>query len=590
MRLNPNILWIVVILGSFRGWAQMPVPGNYPDRYIPSVPVYEHASGITFTHPEDLGRLLTRKYLNGTEGFQSLELEYVKKSPAGTHIRYKQMMGGIPVFQSFVQVNADQDNRIYSVINALTQIGFPVQWEKETQPDYWMMTNKGLKGVITRIEENPKTKQPEHRFYLSGGSLIHAFPSRLYINQPDSMISGMVYLPNPIVSSNQNYGGKFVDNNDQNTKELSDARKPVRFPAYFENGKFKLKQGKITLRDIHIPAIEPVTPSDTFLNYTRDQSGFEDVNVHYHLYNYSDYLKKTGFAQLLDSIHVDTHGEGGDDNSFFDPAKYPYVLEFGTGNVDDAEDAQVVIHEFGHSLSVIAAPGTARGHERLSMEEGQADYLSMSYSLSLSPNKKHQVFSWDGHNEFWDGFVTNTDRKYKKLTGVTDLDRELWSTALMCIHDKLGKGKTDSIILSYYFQQGPETSMPQMARVILKMDSILFKGRHVAGIWQCFTDREILDTVPWFLVKATPIGLNDDIQISGTTSFAQGTGPVRIQLHHPLKWQNIHLYNELGQVVMVLPAEAETTIHPNQFARGMYYLRFTTADGVTLTAVKLIRI
>ncbi|MEZ4916786.1 MAG: hypothetical protein R2836_07345 [Chitinophagales bacterium] len=54
-------------------------------------------------------------------------------------------------------------------------------------------------------------------------------------------------------------------------------------------------------------------------------------------------------------ISVDTHGNNGADNSFFSPAT-PLRLIFGEGGVDDAEDADVIIHEYGHAISHFAAP------------------------------------------------------------------------------------------------------------------------------------------------------------------------------------------------------------------------------------------
>ena len=44
------------------------------------------------------------------------------------------------------------------------------------------------------------------------------------------------------------------------------------------------------------------------------------------------------------AIDVDCHGFNGGDNSAFNPGTNPPSIVFGQGGVDDAEDADVIIH------------------------------------------------------------------------------------------------------------------------------------------------------------------------------------------------------------------------------------------------------
>ncbi len=560
--------------------------------YIPSNPDYININTrLQFSSTENLIAFLELNYLNKLLGDQKLELESIKKSPIGTHYIFKHLVKGMAVYQSFIQVNYDQSDNLVLIINNL------VKYEDYFYPkslvikgDFWMNTNYGLTPVYKTSKWDSITHQSVENFYTLDDQKLLTYNPKLYFQSPDSLVSAMVYLPNPIVAANAKYGDKgFIDDGDKNTPELTNTRSKVRVPLRFANGKFKLTDGLITIKNIHDPAIAPVEPTDTFLNYTRDQSGFEDINAFYHLHNYSNYLRKIGFSKLLDTIYVDTHGSGGEDNSSFDPGVYPYVLEFGTGGVDDAEDGQVIIHEFGHSLSTLASSGTVQGNQRMAMEEGQADYVAMSYSRSLSKNKRNEVFSWDGHNEFWSGFTTNTSLKYKDLTGIKDVDREVWSTALMCIRDKFRGTKSDSIIFSSYYLQASQSTMPQMARVILKMDSILFKGKDVAFIWQCFTDRGILDTVPRSLTKLTPINIKEEIKILNTTDYSQGLAPLRIQLANPYLWNAIEIYDNIGQKIISITTTKEIILMPQDYKAGVYYLKFNSASGSQNISKKIIR-
>lgn len=560
--------------------------------YIPSNPDYININTrLQFNSTENLIAFLELNYLNKLLSDQKLELESIKKSPIGTHYIFKHLVKGMAVYQSSIQANYDQSGNLILIINNLAK------YEDYFNPkslvikgDFWMNTNYGLTPAYKTTKNDSITHQSFEYFYTLEGQKLLTYNPKLYYQSPDSMVSAMVYLPNPIVAANAKYGDKgFVDDWDKNTTELTNARSKVRVPLKFANGKFKLTNGLITIKNIHDPAIAPIEPTDTFLNYTRDQSGFEDINAFYHLHNYSTYLRKIGFSKLLDSIYVDTHGSSGDDNSSFDPGVYPYVLEFGTGNVDDAEDGQVVIHEFGHSLSTLASQGTVQGNQRIAMEEGQADYVAMSYSLSLNKNKRNEVFSWDGHNEFWSGFTTNTSLKYKDLTGIKDVDREVWSTALMCIRDKFRGTKSDSIIFSSYYLQASQSTMPQMARVILKMDSILFKGKDVAFIWQCFTDRGILDTVPRSLTKLNPINIKEEIKILNTTDYSQGLAPLRIQLANPYLWNAIEIYDNIGQKIISIATTKEIILMPQDYKAGVYYLKFNSVSGSQNISKKIIR-
>jgi len=87
----------------------------------------------------------------------------------------------------------------------------------------------------------------------------------------------------------------------------------------------------------------------------------------------------------------------GDDNSYYSNGR----LVFGEGGVDDAEDADVVLHELGHGLHDWLTNGSLSQVQGLS--EGCGDYWAQSYSRSLgqwplSAPAYNWMFSWDGHN------------------------------------------------------------------------------------------------------------------------------------------------------------------------------------------------
>ena len=54
-------------------------------------------------------------------------------------------------------------------------------------------------------------------------------------------------------------------------------------------------------------------------------------------------------------IKVNVNGRIDEDNSFYSPGTK--ALTFGRGGVDDAEDAEIILHEYGHSIQDNQVPG-----------------------------------------------------------------------------------------------------------------------------------------------------------------------------------------------------------------------------------------
>lgn len=136
----------------------------------------------------------------------------------------------------------------------------------------------------------------------------------------------------------------------------------------------------------------------------------------YHISQQQEYIKSLGFKNIVDyQIHIDCHGLNQADNSSFSPYSVPPSIAFGQGGVDDAEDADVIIHEFTHAIMQSTSPDTYSGNERESMEEAYGDYMAASYSELYSGYHNDYVYNWDGHNEYWPGRVVTSDLTYPEV-------------------------------------------------------------------------------------------------------------------------------------------------------------------------------
>ncbi|TKI80276.1 peptidase M36, partial [Bacillus cereus] len=101
--------------------------------------------------------------------------------------------------------------------------------------------------------------------------------------------------------------------------------------------------------------------------YTRANDSFEDVMSYYHIDTLQRYIQSLGFKNINNrSIKVNVNGTTAD-NSFYSPTTK--ALTFGTGGVDDAEDAGIIAHEYGHSIQDNQVPGFGSSAEGGGMGE-----------------------------------------------------------------------------------------------------------------------------------------------------------------------------------------------------------------------------
>ena len=74
------------------------------------------------------------------------------------------------------------------------------------------------------------------------------------------------------------------------------------------------------------------------------------------------------------------------------------MLRFGKGGVDDAEDAEVILHEYGHAMmdSMMVPFGYGTSVEAGSIGEGFGDYWAVTVSNVIAPTPDLAcVADWD---------------------------------------------------------------------------------------------------------------------------------------------------------------------------------------------------
>jgi len=461
----------------------------------------------------------------------SFNLLHEKKSPIGTHYTFEQRYKNIPLLHAMVKVNVTKAGKVISISDFLydtkaingtvsmrSQKIVPLSQEqlnrivinnllgegdfvvvKEAQ-EVWFVEEANdvvTVGINVHIESTQTHQELEVVIAQDGTILYEQETSVHFCNPVDStdndLATGMVFLPDPLTSSEEYYGGNYVDQNDGNVGVINGQRVTVDLNVTFQEGIYKLTNDYVSIVELSNPDIPAVTSTNGEFNYLRQESGFEDVNAFYHITAIQDYIQSLGFDDLgaNDQLLVDTHALDGADNSFFNPSSFSVV--FGEGGVDDAEDADVVIHEYTHGLSALAAPGTNIGSERQAIDEALGDYLATSYSRSFSDFGWERMFSWDGHNEYWPGRRVDTDKHYPEdvesnIYGTA----EIYSSVLMEIWEALGRETADCLILNSLYFLSPNMTLADAAQTILAVDDNLKNGENKAILQSLFQKRGFL--------------------------------------------------------------------------------------------------
>src|SRR5206468_97094 len=133
----------------------------------------------------------------------------------------------------------------------------------------------------------------------------------------------------------------------------------------------------------------------------------------------------------------------------------------------DAEDAEVILHEYGHAIHF--SQGFVFGSEEASaMSEGFGDYWAVTVSSLIAPTADPAcVADWDSTS--YTSTVPHCLRRVdgnlhypQDLNGEVHHDGEIWSRALWDIRQSLGNVRADTLILQGSFDF-PGTTMPDLA-------------------------------------------------------------------------------------------------------------------------------
>jgi hypothetical protein len=306
--------------------------------------------------------------------------------------------------------------------------------------------------------------------------------------------TAQVFLPNPVQSLGDE---SLTDQKD------SDAAVP---PAGYHAVVLTHLDGSGFLRGAYANVYSSTgnlafSPTNTFV-YTRHQDEFEQVMAYYWITAAQDYIQHLGFGSSLRPINNRPQAvrinQLGYDNSF--ETDHPKLeIRYGKGGVDDAEDGEVILHEYGHAIHDSQNFSFA-SEEAGAISEGFADYWAVTVSdwVAGVPTQTPEACVADWDSVSYTSTVPHCLRRIdsslhypEDLNGEVHHDGQIWSRALWDIRGALGATEADTIILEGSFGF-PGTTMTDLANATVLAAERLYGSSAEAAVQQAFHDRGIL--------------------------------------------------------------------------------------------------
>lgn len=497
-----------------------------------------------------------------------LELVHTYKSLVGTHYQFIQTYLGTKVYQSNVKIAINNYGQVINIVNDLVDlrnISLPTSEIGTNQ--IWVFNGAKLVVANKQIVGNK-----EQYFDVDNQLLFENIKSLKAGKDTNALVK--IFNPDPLTTARSQYVAPYLNYNKLDTPSLNNERKDLILNLKLDSiGNFVAENDYVLVKDVMGPIAEPfvVRYKDSLL-VKRNTDIFKQEMALYHINQYQNYIQSLGFKNLKNQLWVDPLGDFGEDSRFEFSTENPYIL-LGIGGIPDAEDADVITHEYTHAVAFYIAPNTIDGEERIGIDEGNADIMAVLYSRKLSDYNWRKVFNWDG-NETWNGRNTLNTKNYLNDFVLQRYSLgNIWSGAVTDIAEEIGIDTTVTLLLTAMASLQTNMTIPQFANMFIQADSILYNKYHYGSIKNSFVNRKIINGL------STEELLNGNfIKITNTIGFAQDNELLTIQIPSSQKYK-VSVTDIQGKEIMFFDNQFESTnISPIGFNRGLYILNISIGN------------
>ncbi len=522
--------------------------------------------------------------------FVGLKLVSTYKSLIGYHHLFVQTYKGIEVYQSSIKINVNFSGKIISISNNLFDAS---QWFETnytttqaplnpSQKALWVFDGENLLPSISNNIVLQNGLSYNEIYHTSQNKKIYTQATHLGFDKKDTLVKSKIFNPDPISplgaiynSPWPNNAGRWVDSNKIDYPILNEQRQNIMLPVRIDGDTFLMENQYAISMDIQYPNFAVYKSTNPNFEVTRATSTFREEMCLYHIFSYQKYLQTIGLKDICNyQIQIDANGHA-DDNSNFSYGNQPNYILFGIGGVPDAEDADVINHEYTHACIYSAAPNTvdpSNPGDRLALEEGTCDFMAAQFSKMKYQFNWQWFANWDGYpwtNNVNGGRNTGTKKVYPKdlINNNFYSNSEIWSAFLNDVATKIGSDTTIKILFTAVSSLDINTSMPEAAQLLLIADSILYNKEHNAAI-------EKLMLVHGFMKSAGTVNaiLDNDYTLYNTHNFSLNKGNAELVLHHA-KINTIKIYTSTGQLYnTILVNDYNIKLNADEFLSGLYFI------------------
>ncbi len=489
------------------------------DNYIPKK-VYDFETEPMKGDPRTVAEAFLKENLEVLKisaSLSDLQFEQVSESLGGKAVLFQQHFKGTPIHGAWVAIHINNARRIFMVMND-TVPAATLEKKISSRKTAVFLPDSEIDGIIVKKIKEYGTLSTEidkeNMIYAMKGTLKPVCKAKfgtekpagswiLFIDRVNGHIidernvlrkaigKGRVFVPNPVVT---------LDRDD--LLDLKDAEQAVLAPAYKTVQLKDLEAGGF-LKGPYVDTTKTknCAQSASFdFQFTRDDERFEEVMAYYHIDSVQRYIQSLGFTGtkgiLNRSIRVNAHGTN-EDNSFYDPSPGRKDITYGNGGVDDAEDADVIVHEYGHAIQDAIIPGYGQKPEGKAMGEGFGDYMAgTSFYKYKKGARKLKLAEWDakGYQGGPQECLRRLDsaKKYPAdMEGEEHADGEIWSASLWQVRKLLGAKKADTAIIESHFYLSQYSDFKDGAEAIIMAEKNLYGGKKSKGLTKIFRERGI---------------------------------------------------------------------------------------------------
>jgi hypothetical protein len=430
-------------------------------------------------------------------GTYQLRLEQAESLTSLRRTLVERTLGGYPISNEIVRVNWLSDGTLLvhgaiskaSIWSGTRALGVEsaTAIAAATFPSHWP-----LQRHASRLEILPLVSGARlcHRIdFLSSASTSVAY--RLWIDAEFGHVwqiqnrtihstgQTAVFMPNPVETLNN-----------PNLTDQQDSGSAVPAAAYF-NVALEDLDGSGTMTGTW--ASTAPTPNRSFranLDFTHNRQGriFEEALSYYHVTTFQHRLQSLGLTarQSVQPINVVDLLFGFEyANASYNPASG--VISFGTRGVDFAEDADVVIHEYGHAIHDDVQGGLSGGlgaSDNGSMSEGYGDWIGAVHSDDAITGEWVGVGMGASVGGGFPGVRRVDGMKHypEDKVGEVHDDGEIWAAALWEIALMVGQDEALQLVIEGMSMMAPSTNMPTAAGMLINADTLLTGGANLPYI------------------------------------------------------------------------------------------------------------